>query len=186
MTDMPTSDESRSNPPRTVRPPSTPVERRAASIQMQNRRKMVFRSTLLLALTAVALCFFVAWRRDQMTIAERLDSLSGIVQKLQAEVDQIGRLPATPPQPHGEGLGYYASDADRYYVTQTTDPVIIGATASTHLIYGEEGRVAIIYTRGRIEAKWMPVSKYDKTWAEQQERIAQFERERQARPVILP
>jgi hypothetical protein len=150
------------------------------------RRRWVFRTTTLLALTAVALCFFVAWRRDQMIISSRLQMLAGPVAQLQAEVNQLGWLPALPPEMSHEAFTYYVSDADRHYVSQTSDPVIVAVTAPVRLVLVEDGQAVIVYHKGKLEAKWMTVSRFERAWDQQQKRVEEFEHRRKAQPIVLP
>jgi hypothetical protein len=164
----------------------SPAERRAALASAVVRRRWAFRTTVMLSITAVALCFFVAWRRDRMIVQGQLDLLTGIIAELKPHVDQLGLLPAGLPEDLQKSLNYYASDADRYYVSKTSDAVIIAYTSPTALVLMGEGRAAIIFHNGKMEAKWMDAHEFDAAWADQEKRIEQFENERRAQPIILP
>lgn len=164
---------------------------RASAVQsnapvLQARRRWVFRSTALLTLAAVALCFFVAWRRDVTTIQGHLDIVSKVVAELQEQTKAFGRLPAELPHAGEERFRYYASDADRYFAAQSQEPVIIAATVPIELVLLTQGRVVIIYDRGRVSAQWLTESEYESMWADQQRAIEEFERKRKAQPIRLP
>jgi len=164
----------------------SPAEQRAATASVIARRRWAFRTTVMLSITAVALCFFVAWRRDRTVVQTQLDLLAQVVAKLQPQVDQLGLLPASLPKELGELLSYYANDADRYYASQTSDPVIVAATPRVPLILMGEGRAAIIFHNGKMKVEWMNSHQFDTTWADQEQRIEQFEKKRRAQPIILP
>ena len=152
----------------------------------QAHRRWVFRSTVLLALTAAGICFFVAWRRDDLTISARLDLLARPVAELQEQVNKLGRLPAEPPTLDRESLNYYASDADRYFAAHTQEPLIIGTTTSSQMLFKSDGRAVIIFERGKVRAQWMTDSAYQAAWDDQEQRIAEFEKKRLAQPIVLP
>lgn len=186
MTQAHTSGEARAARGLPPLEPRTPAEEQASLLRRTARRRWVFRTTTLLAMTAVALCFFVAWRRDQSVISTRLQMLAGPVAQLQAQVEQIGRLPAQPPEMAHEAFTYYLSDADRHYVSQTSDPAIVAVTAPVQLVLMEDGRAVIVYHQGKLEAAWMTVSRFDKVWDQQQKQLNEFEQRRKAQPIVLP
>ena len=186
MTEAHTSSEARTSKVLSPLEPKTPAEERASLLYQMARRRWVFRTTILLAVTAVALCFFVAWRRDQMMISTRLQMLADPVARRQAQVNQLGRLPAQPPEMGHEAFTYYVSDADRHYVSQTSDSVIIAVTAPVQLVLMEDGRAVIVYYKGKLEAKWMVISRFEKAWNQQQKQTDEFEHRRQAQPIVLP
>jgi len=186
MTQSHTSDEARAARGLPPFEPKTPAEERASLLYQMARRRWVFRTTILLALTAVALCFFVAWRRDKTIIEMRLQMLTGPLAQLQAQVDQLGWLPAQPPELNNEAFTYYVSDSDRHYVYQTSDPVIIAVTAPVPMVLLGDGRAVIVYHNRKLEAKWMSVSSFEKAWDRQHKKLEEFEQQRQAQPIVLP
>jgi hypothetical protein len=186
MTQAHTSSESR--PVRGLPPleAKTPMEERASLLRRMARRRWVFRMTILLALTAVALCFFVAWKRDQTVIDARLQLLAGPMAQLQDQVNQLGWLPAQSPELGNEAFTYYVTDAVRHYVYQTSDPVIVAVTVPVQLVLKADGRAVIIYHKKKLEAKWLSVTRFEKAWDQQEKQIKEFEQQRQAQPIDLP
>ena len=166
--------------------PQTPAEERASLNYQIARRRWVFRTTILLALTAVALCFLVTWRHDQMIINSRLQTLGKPVAQLQAQVNQLGWLPAQAPEMGNETFTFYASDSDRHYIYQTSEPVIVAVTAPVQLVLLADGRAVIVYHNKKLEAKWIPIGRFEKAWDRQQKQIEEFERQRKAQPIVIP
>jgi len=154
--------------------------------KVRTQRLWVFRTVLILSLFAVLICYIVMWRRDKLTMSSQLRSLAEPVAALQAQVAELGRLPASKPELSGQTLAFYASDADRFYASQVTEPVIIATTHPVHLLLTEDGRGVIIYQQGKIETKWMTASEYEKAWGSQEAKIEAFEQQRKLRPLNLP
>jgi len=154
--------------------------------KVQTRRRWVFRTSVILSLTAVLLCSLVTWRRDEITVANQLQVLAGPVAELQDRVDELGRLPAKTPELSRGRLAFYASDADRFYASRVSEPVIIAATHPVQLLLTEDGRAVIIYRQGKIEVEWMTASEFDKALAGQKVEMEAFEQQRRSRPPNLP
>ncbi len=150
------------------------------------RRRWVFRSTVTLAMTAVVLCFFVAWRRDQNVIHNRIDALKAVVTELQSQVDSLGRLPADPPESSRLAFSYYVSDVERYYAPHAAEPMIIAATDPITMLFKSDGLAVIVYDKGKVSAAWMLNSEYENAREKQRERIDSFDKERMERPIVLP
>jgi len=150
------------------------------------RRRWVFRMGFMLALAAAFLCFFVAWRRDEMTVKDQLDALADTVALLQNRVDEVGRLPAKAPRPARRALEHYALDADRYYARHATKAVIIAKSHPIPLLLGEDGQAVIVYEAGKVKAKWITVTEFQKAWRQQLEDIRAFEAQRREKPLVLP
>ncbi|UCD28931.1 MAG: hypothetical protein JSV03_00150 [Planctomycetota bacterium] len=156
---------------------SLPVNKRRA------RRRWIIRTGLMLSLTAFLLFFFVTWRRDQLGIDASLRSLDLPVTILQNKIDTLGWLPTTLPE---LGNNYYASDAERYFAMNTTEPVIIATTKPTHLILREDGLCAITYHKGKISSKWIPLSEFRLIWHSQERKMEEFEEKQHSKPPIIP
>lgn len=169
-----------------VRNAATLPDKRAMAHRMQTRRLWVFRSVMILSISAVLLCFLVMWRRDKLTVAGWLRALAKPVATLQAQVDDLGRLPASELELAENSLEFYASDADRYYASQVTQPVIIAYTYPIQRLMSENGRVVVIYDQGKIETQWMTASHFNGVWEAQEAAIEAFEQHRRRRLPHLP
>jgi len=154
--------------------------------KVKTRRRWAFRTVLILAISAVLLCLLVMWRRDETAKTGQLQSLAELAATLQAQVNELGRLPAIIPEPSLHNLDFYASDADRFYASRVSQPVIIAGTQPIHLLLTEDGRAVIIYQQGKIGAKWMTASEFEKAWDTQEAKITAFEQERKSSLPNLP
>lgn len=150
------------------------------------RRRWVFRMVSFVSITAVILCFIVAWRRDALVVNHQIRTLSEAVTDIQATLDEIGRLPAEVPELHHTPLAYYATDADRYYAINTEAPVILAAMPRISLLLGEDGHAVILYKQGKVWAEWMSATDYERAKWQQDQEIEAFEQERSEQPLILP
>lgn len=172
-------------PPGSLPGTGASVDQRALESKARARRRWVVRTGSVLVVGTVTLCLVVVWQRDQITVTAKLKEMQLVVADLQGQIDKFGRLPAVAPDLAHGGFEYYASDADRYYASQSTDPIIIAATPQVPLLLKEGGRGVIIYHQGSVEARWVPGSELRRTLAEQDEKIREFEkRRRQAMPDL--
>jgi hypothetical protein len=162
------------------------IDKRVSDNRALARRRWVFRMASFVSITAVILCFIVAWRRDAMVVDIHVRELSKPVESLQATFAEIGRLPAEVPELRNMRLAYYASDAERYYALHTDEPVILAALPTTSLLIWEDGRAIILYHQGEFRAEWMPGSTYGPKRWQQEQAVETFQRERSEQPIILP
>lgn len=158
---------------------------RATQRRVRARRFWAIRSSLLLVTSAVLLCIFVMWRRDSFDRNLMLQDLRTRVAALQAQIDELGVLPASLP-PQLEDLPSYANAADRFFALNSETPTVIGFTRPRSLMLRQDGRCVILYKRGQVSVVWVTESEFRRQIREQQERMTAFEKERHARPPELP
>jgi len=101
-------------------------------------------------------------------------------------VNELRRLPASSSELSQCNLSYYASDADRFYASQSAKPVIIAVTQPFQFLLASSGRGVVIYEQGKIEVKWMTNSEFEEAWQTQEAEIKAFEHQRRSRPPNLP
>jgi len=165
--------------------PSSPGQQ-VLTRQIQTRRLWIFRTVVILSISAVFLCFLVMWRRDQLTVTLQVQSLEKPAAILQTRIDELGRLPAFVREFSECNLAFYVSDIERDYAIQASGPVIIAATPPIELLLSENGRAVVIYQQGKVKPTWMTVSQYDKDRQEQVVAIQAFEQKRKLQPPVLP
>ena len=167
--------------------PVVSVDERIVESKVRARRRQVFRTIILLGLSAAMLCGFVIWRRDSLLVKSALENAEKEpVSALQAKIDALGLLPASIPETHRGSLQSYAGDADRFYAMNADEPVIVGVSSPVTLILRPNGRYVIIYDKGKVHAEWLSLRDYDKAVEAQMARMKLFEDKRQARPPVLP
>lgn len=152
----------------------------------QERRRWVFRSAVLLGVTAIILSFFVTWRRDETTVHAMQRSLKPALKHIQARLAQTGLLPGDLPPEMTARVELHLTGADRFYASQTSEPVIIAAGPLVALHLKEDGRAVIIYHQNKVHSQWMSGREYEAAMAAQTAAMAEFERQRRAKPLNLP
>jgi len=162
------------------------IDKRVSDDRALARRRWVFRMVSFVSITAVILCFIVAWRRDTLVVGNQIRALSEAVTGIQATLDEIGRLPAEVPGLRHTPLAYYATDAERYYAINVDAPVILAAMPRISLLLGEDGHAVIVHEQGEVRAEWMSATDYERAKRRQDQEIEAFERQRSKQPLILP
>jgi hypothetical protein len=138
----------------------------------------------MLCLTAVVLCLFVIWGRDQSTASAILKLLEPAVKDLGERRNALGVLPASLPQ-----LGIkvpYASNAERFYAMNSKEPVIIAYTAPVNQLLRQNGRGIIIYQNGKVWSEWISEGEFLRRLHAQQRSMEAFEASVRSRPPELP
>ena len=188
MTPMPMIDELRVGTNRPARDTGGIVDQRVVESRIRARRRWVLRTTLMLVLTAGILCLLVMWRRDETTVASCLALLDAPVSALQRSVEKYGWLPAGLPEPAAAALegGYYASNIERFYAMNTSEPVIIAFGRSVPLILGRDGRGVIEYHQGKVSRKWLSLTGFQRAWLKQEEQMRAFQEKVKSGPPPLP
>ncbi len=165
---------------------STSVGDTVLQSRVRQRRQWVFRTTAMLAVTAVLLSFLVTWRRDEMAVQESLRLLAGPAAQLQAHLDTWGHLPGDLPEPVSSDVTLFLSSSDRYFASQTAEPMFIAYSPEVMLHLKEDGRATIVYEKGKIRTQWMTSAEFREQSEAQNARMQAFEQERRARPPELP
>lgn len=157
-----------------------------ATPRLHARRKWIVRASLSLSISALVLVFLVIVRRDKMTIDECMRSMARPVGTLQAQVDSLGRLPASIPE-SSKTLGLrYADDLVRHYAQQAGEPVIIASSPAIPLILRDNGRGVILIQDGRVWQEWWTASEFSKQERAQEARLRSWDRQRRALLPQLP
>lgn len=162
------------------------MDERVVASRARARRQWVFRSLLLLSVTAGALILMIIWKRDESVIRMLLRSLEKPAEAMQVHVNRIGLLPATLPEADKVNIAYYASYADRFYAQQADQPVIVAAGPTVRLALQTDGRCVILYDQGRISTAWMSLKEFHSRMVAQMQASEAFERQRRASPPELP
>lgn len=173
--------------PRAFREADARVDERLLARRARARRRRTIRTALMLLITAAILCIFVTWRRDKTAVAAQLWSLERPVVAIQAKIDAYNVIP--PPSGELE-RGYYASDAERFYAMNTSEPVIIYFSPRIHLMLRQNGRAVIISEKGeehiKVRAEWLTATEFLRAWLKQEKGRKAFEEKIRSRPVNLP
>lgn len=126
------------------------VTDRVARGRVAARRRWVFRTTLMLVVTAVTLVLVLTWRRDQSTIQSAHGSLRSVTTDLQNAYDETGYLPSSFNK---RGVTYYGNYAD--YAQKTSEPVILAHSGRVSLRLARDGHVVLSFEGGRVRQDWM-------------------------------
>lgn len=174
--------------PRPARPVVS-IEQRAVQSKARARQRQLLRTLLALTVTAIGLFAVVTWQRDSINLEIREKLMQPPMLELQARLDELGFLPASPPAvgPDEESpLASYAGYSERFYAVRTGGPAIIAVSHPLTLILRSNGRYVIVYQDGKLHTEWMTERELRTAMAEQLERIKQFEAELHSRPPDLP
>jgi hypothetical protein len=163
----------------------------ASGGRMRVKRWWAIRSSSMLIFAAVILCLFVIWNRDRNAVEQYLRFLDPVVKDLQARTTALGVVPAGIPDPKTGGKTVYAFEykfgpEERQYAIRSADPVIIAYTPPVRRLLHRSGRCVIIHEKGRILAAWLTLGEFDERWAQQQQRLREFQAALRSSPVELP
>lgn len=157
-----------------------------AASRIQARRRWVFRTALLLSVSAMALCLLVAVRRDQMTKFEQMRSIEPVVAALQTQVTRLGQLPATLPDMPSRAQLSYAPEVVRDYAKATSEPVIVACTARQSLVVLKDGNCVVLLEDGELRAEWWDRLDFVAAWTAQTSRVDAWEEARRQSLPNLP
>lgn len=154
--------------------------------RLQARRRWLIRAGVSLTLSSLLLVLFVCLQRDRMTVRSCLRNMERHVVALQAEVSELGQLPAELPASSSRFTLVYASDLVREYARQVQEPVIVGHSAVQPLMLGHDGHGVLIYENGTVRSEWWPRPKLLGQWQAQSLRIRDWDFRRHLTPPELP
>ncbi len=165
------------------------VAEQAAATKLRRRRRWMIFSLAQFLVLGLAVTLLLAWQRDQRALHTTLDRLNKPLLALQESVDRWQMLPAALPV-ETKYLAY-ASDADRYYAMNASEPAIIAFTQPLDMVLKADGRGVLFFHRdeqgrGRITSEWMSTAEFYARWTNQERKIREAEQERLAKPVQLP
>jgi hypothetical protein len=171
-----------------IMPPvrATGLEMAIAANRTRARRRWIIRATLSLSFSAAVLILLVILQRDQMAISDCLQSMSRPLAALQAQVDDLGQLPAVCPDVPARTQFSYAPDLVREYARESTGPVIVGSSATQPLLLGSDGNGVLIYEDGQLRCEWWSRVSFVREWQAQNVRIRKWDQQRHAAPPQLP
>jgi len=150
-----------------------------------HRRQWVIRTSLVLILSSAALIFLVILRADQAVINSILISLAKPTAALQAEVDELGQLPATLPGDYRIPVAY-ANSLVREYAKHTTQPVIVAQTWLAQPVLRGNGRGVIIYENHRVHSAWLTSQEFQEMLQAQEAAIKKWDEQRRSISPELP
>lgn len=150
------------------------------------RQRWIVRATLSLVLSAALLFLIVCVQRDRMAISESIASVDRPVAALQTQVEQLGQLPAAVPDIAGRAAFVYAPDEVRRYARDAEGAVIVGTSATQHLILRSDGNAVVIYEGGRLRTEWWTRARLARELHAQEVRINKWDRQLRSQPPRLP
>lgn len=169
--------------PGRIKQTAPPLEQRLRASRARARRRWAIRTALALLLGGISLCVLLAWQRDEANVTKLLTRLQTQVAALQARTDQLGLLPYTVP----ELAGYVYAREVREFAQNTTGPVIIAFNSQpVRLFLQRDGRAVVVIEAGKLRAEWMTENQFQTRWFKQGQEVAEFDRQRHARPPELP
>ncbi len=152
----------------------------------QARRRWIFRTSLLLALSAALLCSIVFVRRDRMTVNDNMRAMDAVVLELQSRVDVLGQLPLSLPVTAGSAKLVYAPGIVREYAREAPEAVIVASTPRIPLVLSSDGSPVVLYERGKVRREWWTRPQFVAAWQEQETRVKRWEQKRRATLPVLP